>query len=282
MGDRAALLDSLRTRLRLAVSQSGQSRSALADRLGLDRSTLSELLSCRGRRLPRVETLVALARATTVSVDWLLGLEPLNTAVPARQSPTAIEREGPGLTDKAMLSWIAAAAGTKIRYLPANLPQLAKIPTIHAHSLQGARRWGNEDLQESVTAHLQWARWPGTDMECSAAVQTFEQLASGTGIWAGLPQGDRARQLTRIIDVVEELYPRFRLFLYDGHHRQMAPFTIFGNRLVALYVGGMYLVLRDQNLVEAFIDSFDELVRAAVVQPTDVTDFLSGIRSQVR
>ncbi len=40
-----------------------------------------------------------------------------------------------------------------------------------------------------------------------------------------------------------------------------APITIFGPLLAALYMGQNYLVFRDANRVETFVDHFDTLVR---------------------
>ena len=51
------------------------SPSAYARAVGIDRSTLSQLLSPANERLPRAETLAAIATLAGVSVDWLLGLQ---------------------------------------------------------------------------------------------------------------------------------------------------------------------------------------------------------------
>ena len=72
--DRRATLDLFRARLAEVVERSRQTRGGFADSVEVDRSTLSQLLSPANRRLPRAETLVAVAEAHQVSVDWLLGL----------------------------------------------------------------------------------------------------------------------------------------------------------------------------------------------------------------
>ena len=94
MDYRRELLLSFRQRLGRLLRDEPASRVALAQALGVDRSTLTELSSPRNRRLPRVETLVALARHANVSVDWLLGLAPdePGRAVPA---PTPVSWTAP-------------------------------------------------------------------------------------------------------------------------------------------------------------------------------------------
>ena len=67
-------VDTFRTRLTEVIERSGMSRSEFARRIGADRSTLSQLLAPEGTRLPRAETIAAIAGVAQVSVDWLLGL----------------------------------------------------------------------------------------------------------------------------------------------------------------------------------------------------------------
>ena len=71
---RRETVEIFRTRLLEVIEQSGMSRSEFARRIGADRSTLSQLLSSDGTRLPRAETIAAIATVAQVSVDWLLGL----------------------------------------------------------------------------------------------------------------------------------------------------------------------------------------------------------------
>src|SRR3546814_16356167 len=56
------------------IARSGLSRSGFAAKAGLDRPTLSQLLSPSNDRLPRAETIPAIAKQEQVSTDWLLGL----------------------------------------------------------------------------------------------------------------------------------------------------------------------------------------------------------------
>src|SRR5215468_12734937 len=63
-----------RERLERIIRQTGLNHAAFARHVGVDRSTLSQLLSPANDRLPRAETLVAIARGCRTSIDWLLGL----------------------------------------------------------------------------------------------------------------------------------------------------------------------------------------------------------------
>src|SRR3546814_9844874 len=72
--DRRRTGESCRERLTQVFERSGLSRSAFAAKAGLDRSTLSQLLAAANDRLPRAETIAAIAEQEQVSTDWLLGL----------------------------------------------------------------------------------------------------------------------------------------------------------------------------------------------------------------
>ncbi len=64
---------------------------------GVDRSALSQFLDHGATRLPRAETLCAIASAETVSVDWLLGLSQNETTiaeVARTESIEVLERQG--------------------------------------------------------------------------------------------------------------------------------------------------------------------------------------------
>ncbi|MBM3571988.1 MAG: helix-turn-helix transcriptional regulator, partial [Alphaproteobacteria bacterium] len=63
-----------RARLEQALARAGLSQAEVARRTGIDRSTLSQLLAADLDRLPRADTVAALARALDASLDWLLGL----------------------------------------------------------------------------------------------------------------------------------------------------------------------------------------------------------------
>ena len=67
--DRKELVSQFRLRLLEVIERSGLTRGGFASRIGLDRSTLSQLLSPDNERLPRAETIMAVAREGQVSSD---------------------------------------------------------------------------------------------------------------------------------------------------------------------------------------------------------------------
>ena len=61
-------------RLTHAMGERSESQSGLARKIGVDRSTISQLLTNTGARLPNAQVVAECAHALHVSADWLLGL----------------------------------------------------------------------------------------------------------------------------------------------------------------------------------------------------------------
>ncbi len=271
MQERQSTLNIFRERLGELVSNVHGSRVALARQLEIDRTTLTQLLSPTNRRLPRVETLVAIARHAHVSVDWLLGLRsdnPGQTDVLDRQP--MIERDAGAPDDARLFEWLADARGSKIRYIPTTLPDLLKTEEVIRYEAAGTPAGTLQRDLGTTTTGLNWQRRPDADMECCSSVQSLESFARGEGIWNRLTLASRREQLEHIAELTDELYPTFRWFLYDGRSRYAAPVTVFGLRRAALYVGQTYLVFTSDEHVLAMAQHFDALVRTATVQPPDV------------
>ena len=72
--DRREILPRFQQRLRQVLDRSELSQSDFARAAGIDRSTLSQLLAPGADRLPRVESIAAIAQIGNTSLDWLLGL----------------------------------------------------------------------------------------------------------------------------------------------------------------------------------------------------------------
>src|SRR3546814_14614989 len=125
--DRRRTVETFRERLTQVIERSGLSRSAFAAKAGLDRSTLSQLLAAANDRLPRAETIAAIAEQEQVSTDWLLGLvqeEKIGTNI-LSEAPE-IARGASSYSDERLTPWRAEAVGYKTRYVPAPLPDLPK------------------------------------------------------------------------------------------------------------------------------------------------------------
>src|SRR5262245_28140449 len=123
--DRQETVNRFRERLAEVIARSGLSHSAFASKVKMDRSTLSQLLSPKNDRLPRADSIVAIASAQHVSTDWLLGLsqEGAMGADILRQS-VQIERDARSPADERLERWHDEATGYKIRYVPTTLPDL--------------------------------------------------------------------------------------------------------------------------------------------------------------
>ena len=84
------------------MSRGEQSASAFARKCGIDRSALSQFLDERSPRLPRSETLVAIAKSEEISVDWLLGLSQDEAALGEVKSGATLEL-APSGTDNSLI-----------------------------------------------------------------------------------------------------------------------------------------------------------------------------------
>lgn len=63
----------LRDRLRQALEMNTMSQTTLAQRIGIDRSTLSSLLTSDQPRMPNAHWVAEAAQVLQVTSDWLLG-----------------------------------------------------------------------------------------------------------------------------------------------------------------------------------------------------------------
>ena len=277
---RRGVLEIFRDRLSALIAASGMNRSAFAAAAQIDRSTLSQLLSETNRRLPRVETLTAIAARHQVSIDWLLGLT--NTESMRAEwmnEQMSFETDALAPNDERLIAWLREAVGYKIRYVPSTLPDLLKTEEVIRYEMHDYVTARPEQKIETALACLTWTRSPDTELECCASVQSVEAFARGGGIWRQLPRRERLAQLDRMSDLCADLYPTLRWFLFDGRERYAAPVTIFGQQRAALYLGQMYLVLTSAEHVRTLTRQFDGLIRGAVVQPPDVPAFLAEQRA---
>ena len=282
MDDADQVVGSFQERLVELVDQADMSQTAFAAEAGIDRSTLSQLMSARNRRLPRLETLVALARSTGVSVDWLLGLSvdgPIRTDIVKEEF--AVSHHDLTPLDEALIGWYRDSVGMKIRYVPATLPDLLKTEAVIHHEVARYASIRPEQRIETAEAPLATARATGSDVDCCNSVQALRGFAHGHEIWGTLDPGARTEQLDHMIDLCEELYPKFRWYLYDGRQRYAGPITVFGTDRAVIYLGQMYLVLNSRDHVLEFVEQFDDLIRAAVVQPPEVPDVLRRLKAEI-
>ncbi|WP_127900575.1 helix-turn-helix transcriptional regulator [Solirhodobacter olei] len=277
--DKRRRAELFRERLARALAERAMSQSALARAVGVDRSTVSQLLATGEARLPNAQVAAECAAALGVSADWLLGLterpEQLADLMAASLSLTEAPR---ALVDERIFAWHQEAAGYKIRHVPASLPDMLKT-----HEML---RWEytphlGRTAEQAIGAsedRLAWMRGARSDYEIALPRHEIESFAAGTGYYDGLPVALRRSQLDRLIGLLSQLYPALRLHLYDARRVYSSPVTIFGPLLAVLYLGRYYLAFRDRDRIDRFTQQFDGLVREATVESRDVPAFLTELR----
>lgn len=280
---RSQTVELFRARLLEVIGKSDLTRSAFAEKVGMDRSTLSQLLSGETDRLPRVETLASIARSEKVSIDWLVGLSqegPVGADV-LKQS-VQVEPNAPSPADERLAMWHAEAAGYKIRYVPTTLPDLLKTDRIVDYEYSQFATVDAEQTLERSQAKLELQRRTESDIEVCNSVQAVEGFARGEGVWRGLEIDARIEQLERMIALLDELYPSFRWFLYDSRNRFSVPLTVFGPKRAVVYMGQMYFVFNSLEHIRLLTKHFDDLIRAAVVQPPAVGALLRALLENMK
>lgn len=276
MVDKRDVSSLFRERLRTLLQRSNVSQSAVAREIGVDRSALSQMLSDGSTRLPRAETLMRIASEFKVSLDWLMGVSQDEGLTGELRESFEIEEDPGGFDDTLLARWHAEASGTKIRYVPAGIPDLLRTDALIDYEARISNR--SREAQAGETDYrIRYNRRPDTDMEVCMPRHTLEIFARGLGVWSGLSQAARRRQLDHMATLLDDLYPGFRLYLYDGRQRYSVPYTIFGPYRVALYVGDMYLVLNATELIGTFTRHFDNLIRAADVHAHEVPAFARSL-----
>ncbi len=280
--DKRQRAEQFRTRLARALQEAGSNQSDLARRIGVDRSTISQLLGGDGARLPNAHVVGACAATLGVSADWLLGLsdrpesaaELLAGALSLTEAPRA-------LVDQRIFDWHREAAGYKIRHVPAALPDMLKTRAVLEWEYSPHLGKTADQAIGASEDRLAWMRAARSDYEIAMPRCEIESFAAGTGYYHGLPAELRREQLDRLIALGTQLYPRLRLYLYDAKRLYSAPLTIFGPLLCVFYAGSHYMAFRDRDRIETFTAHFDRLVRESDLTARDLPGFLSELRNGI-
>lgn len=278
--DKRELAALFRERLGILMARRGEPPSRFAARIGLDRSALSHFLDAASTRMPRAEALCDIARSEGVTTDWLLGLTQSAADAAAIAPAIEIEQTENGRGDTLLASWHQQAVGYKIRYVPGTIPDLLRTEAVLTYEFGAPETVKAAAKADQGRRLLAYTRRPETDMEVCMPLQTLEQLAAGTGIWTGLSEGARREQLDHMARLVEELYPTFRLFLYDSRARFSPPYTVFGPQRAALFLGSFYLVVNSVEHIRALTRHFDMLIRAASIGPDRAAGHLRDLASR--
>lgn len=276
--DKRCRAEQFRDRLERAMRDANTNQSALARRIGVDRSTLSQLLGSDGARLPNAQIVAELATALHVSADWLLGLsnrpeqatEMLANALRITDAPRA-------LVDEQIFEWHREAAGYKIRHVPATLPDMFKTRALLEWEYEPHLGKSTEQAVNASAERLAWMRGAHSDYEIAIARHELECFASGAGYYGGLDPDIRRAQIDHLRGLFTDFYPRVRIYVYDARKLFSAPITIFGPLLAVLYVGRHYLAFRDSDRIDTLTEHFDTLVKQAEIPARDLPQFLDHL-----
>lgn len=273
--DRAPLF---RTRLAQAMADKVVSQAALARATGVDRSTISALLSSE-TRLPNAQLAADCATALGVSCDWLLGLslhpEPVENLLATSVSLTDAPR---ALFDQDLIGWHRAAAGYKIRHVPASLPDMLKTPEVVRWEYADQLGHTPEQALAAFQDQLDWMRSAQSDYEIALPLHEIYNFSKGLGYWNGLPLQARHAQMDHLIALCDALYPSLRIYLFDAHRVYSSPVTVFGAQLAAIYLGRHYIVFREPARVQSIVQHFDGLVRDARIEARAVSAHLARLQ----
>ena len=263
-----------RERLRQALQLSGISQAALARNIGVDRSTISQLLGDSGARLPNAQVVGECAAALNVSADWLLSLsERPENATDIVANSLSLTRAPRALVDEQIYQWHRDAAGYKIRHVPATLPDMFKTDAML--EWEYAPHLGRT-IQQAIGAskdRLNWMRQSTSDYEIAIPIHEISSFANSQGYYQGLPSKIRNEQIQWLVDLCAQFYPRVRIYLFDARRLYSAPITVFGPLLAVLYVGRHYLAFRENERVHTFTEHFDTLIREASFATSDLEQF---------
>lgn len=262
-----------RERLLARMSEVTMSRSELARRCQVDRSTIAQLINSDDVRLPNAHLAAECASALQVSTDWLLGLtERSETSAGLLSTACEIADAERTPSDMKLLEWHREASGYKIRHVPATFPDLLKTEAVL--KFEYAQFLDKTPEQASSTMHetLQWLRAPGSDYEISISTHMVESMIHGVGYWEGLSLDDRRAQIVHLIKCCRELYPSLRVYLCDNKKVYSSPLSVFGHFLAVVYIGRYYMVFRERKQIQALTEHFDYLVRESETGARETAD----------
>ncbi len=280
--DKRLRAEHFRQRLATAMQTQSMTQAALARAIGVDRSTVSQLLKDDGARLPNAQVVGECAAALGVSADWLLSLtdRPENTADILANALT-VTKAPRALVDEQIFAWHQEAAGYKIRHVPAGLPDMLKTDAMLAWEYAPHLGRTTEQAINASRDRLHWMRQSQSDYEIALPKHELAAFARGEGYYSGLSTDIRVEQLDHFASLTAQLYPRLRLYLFDAHRLYSSPITVFGPLLAVLYLGRNYLAFRDRERVSSFTDHFDDLIRQADITARQIPEHVKKLKEKI-
>ena len=113
------------------------------------------------------------------------------------------------------------------------------------------------------------------------SLQDLHSFAHAQGVWGDVPVVVRQQQLRHMIKLNQELYPRFRWYLFDGRKMYTAAFSIFGPLRAVVFLGQHFLVLNSAKHVRLLTRRFEDLIRHAMVHPHDINATLKQLLNEI-
>ncbi len=280
--DKRDRAEAFRARLAQAMGEAGINQSALARAIGVDRSTISQLLTGNGARLPNAQVVGECAVELGVSSDWLLGLSDRPESAADLMAINLTMTEAPrALVDEQIFDWHKEAVGYKIRHVPAGLPDMLKTRAMLEWEYRPHLGRTTEQAIGASKDRLDFMRASRSDFEIAIPAHEIQSMARGEGYYRGLAAELRQAQLDQLLTLYRQLYPTLRLYLYDARRVFSAPVTVFGPLLAVLYVGRNYIAFRDSERVQTFSRHFDGLVKEAAVSDREIEGYLGGLLGDV-
>lgn len=281
LSDKRRVAATFRDRLSAALMTSGMSRAALARAVGVDRSSVTQMLAEGDTRMPGGHVVAACAQALDVSADWLLGLSNRREQAGALlDSSLSISETGraTGLDDQ-IFAWHREAEGYKIRHVPATLPDMLKTNAMLRWEYAPVTHRRPDAAIDAAAERLDWMRLSESDYEIAIAMHELESFARAEGYYTGLSAEIRRAQLDWLLEIYTQFYPSLRIFLFDARQLWSAPVTVFGPKMAVIYLGQHFLAFRDRDRVRTLSQHFDWLVREAAISARAVPDHLRALRA---
>ncbi|MEO1536426.1 MAG: helix-turn-helix domain-containing protein [Pseudomonadota bacterium] len=273
--NRAALFQE---RLAQAMDTRSFTQSALARAVGVDRSTVSQLLNRETARLPNAQVVAECANALGVSGDWLLGLSDLRElAADLLANSMELSRADRSPLDEQIFAWQREAAGYKIRHVPATLPDMLKTEEMLRWEYTPHLGKTTDQAINASRDRLSLLREQMSDFEIAMPLFIVESFVNASGYYRGLPNDIRKAQIAHMQELHAQLYPALRVHLFDARRLWSSGLTVFGPLIGVVYLGQQHLVFRDRDRVRFLVDHFDGLVREADISARDWPGHLQAL-----
>lgn len=267
-----------RARLSQAMDSRQATQAGLARDVGVDRSTISQLLNVETTRLPNAHVVAECADALGVSGDWLLGLSDLpEQAADLLANSLEMSRADRSPLDEQIFAWQREAAGYKIRHVPATLPDMLKTEDMLRWEYSPHLGKTTDQAINASRDRLALLREEMSDFEIAMPLFTVESFSQSSGYYRGLPPDIREAQMAHMLELHDQLYPALRVHLFDARRLWSSGLTVFGPLIGVVYLGQQHLVFRDRTRVRALVDHFDSLVRAAHISARDWPSHLQAL-----